>query len=246
MRQFFRFHVQDVKTFWRMVSQGAFVALGVCLLVGCQKSTTTFDALTPKSPPPPKLNLSAKAAVPVAPKVASVDPKSLLAGKTFASRADAFELMPEEKDYDELQAAERILAGSTWKVHVTPTLQMDEAPAPVIEPVPRWRLAGVVVGNGVIALLDTGSKVYDIRPGSVIPGSEWRVVAINSERALLERTSNKLPKQFEVGLQGPIGGGSGAARSGTTGGGAPGGGAPGGNTGAGGRAGGKGGVTLGG
>ena len=84
-------------------------------------------------------------------------------------------------------------------------MAMDEGPPIIIEPVPRWRLAGVVVGNGVIALLDTGSKVYDVRPGSVVPGTEWRVESIDQERAVLVRDSNKEPKRFEVGLQGPLG-----------------------------------------
>lgn len=221
--------------------------MGVLLFIatGCQKSNTTFDAISATKQPPPKLNLSAQAAVPIAPKVAAVDPNTLLKGKTYNSRSDAFELLSEEKEFDYQQSAERILASDPWDVFVTPSLAMDEETPPQVEPVPYWRLSGVVVGNGVIALLDTGTKVYDIRPGSTIPGTEWRVVAINSERAILARDSNKLPKQFEVGLQGPIGGALGGSTTTSQSGGA-GGSAPGGNAGGGGRAGGKGGMSLGG
>lgn len=219
----------------------------IALTTGCQKSQASFDPLTANPPAPVKLDLVAKAAVKINPSVPFVDPKTLLVGKTFSARPNPFELIEEEKNFDDQQAAERLLAGRSWGTNITPTLMMDEIAGPVVEPVPHWRLAGVVVGNGVIALLDTGTRVYDVRPGSRVPGTEWRVVSIDTERAVLSRDSNKLPKQFEVGLQGPIGGGSGnvPGANRATGGGGGGAGGAGGGAG-GGRAGGKGGAAIGG
>jgi hypothetical protein len=112
-------------------------------------------------------------------------------------------------------------------LEVVPTLDDPEDEPPVYEPVPNWRLSGVLIGSGVMALLDTGPTTYEIRPGMQIPGTEWRVVAIDSDRALLARDGNKLPKEFYVGLSGPItgdgvtvaGGGTGGNAGGPAGGG---------------------------
>lgn len=181
--------------------------MSALLITGCQQNKTNLTAVTAGTVPIPVLDLSAKAGVKVEPKAASVDPRQLIATKSFSSRPDAFSLMSEEQKFDEFQESERVLSGTGWQVTVPITLEMNEERPVVVEAVPYWRLSGVIVGNGVIALLDTGGgKVYDVRPGSKVPGTEWRVVSIDGERALLARDSNKLPKQFEVGLQGPIGG----------------------------------------
>lgn len=173
-------------------------------LTGCQKNSTTLPSLAATRPQDPKLNLSAPGGVAVAPVGGPMTPQKLLEGKTFVSRTDPFALMNQEAAFDELQAAERLLSESSWNNEVEPTLEMTDEPIIVVERLPAWRLAGVVIGNGVIALLDVGGKVYDIRPGSKVPGTEWTVASIDQERAILVREGNKLPKQFEVGLQGPI------------------------------------------
>jgi hypothetical protein len=73
-----------------------------------------------------------------------------------------------------------------------------------LEPPPAgWRLAGVMTGNGISAIMTNGTfPALDIRPGSQIPGTEWYVVSIDAEKAVLRRTNNKRPREWVVRLQG--------------------------------------------
>jgi hypothetical protein len=156
-------------------------------------------------------------------------PQALAKTRYFASRYDAFALLASERAYDQSQTAARLVnEGGFFGTVFVETPAADDVP-PVLEPLPAWRLAGVMVGNGVVALLDKGNEVVDIRPGQTIEGTEWVVVSIDTEKAVLERAGNKLPRRFEVPLQQPGAGGGG----GTGGGGAQGGGDQGGAPGAG-------------
>lgn len=147
-------------------------------------------------------------------------PLALAKTRYFASRYDAFALLASERAYDQSQTAARLVNdGGFFGTVFVETPAADDVP-PVLEPLPAWRLAGVMVGNGVVALLDKGNEVVDIRPGQTIEGTEWVVVSIDTEKAVLERSGNKLPRRFEVPLQQP---GAGAG-GGTGGGGAQGGG----------------------
>ena len=145
----------------------------------------------------------------------------------MGARPNPFALMPVEVAFDQSETSSRLLdTQGGFVLEVVPTLDDPEDAPPVVEPVPNWRLSGVLIGSGVMALLDTGPTTYEIRPGMQIPGTEWRVVAIDSDRALLAREGNKLPKEFYVGLSGPItgdgvtvaGGGTGGNAGGTGGG----------------------------
>jgi hypothetical protein len=61
-----------------------------------------------------------------------------------------------------------------------------------------------VVGDSVLALIDMGNGTTElIRPGQRIPGSEWTVVSIDEEKAILRRGGNRLPRQVTVRLELP-------------------------------------------
>lgn len=125
--------------------------------------------------------------------------------KTFGHRVDAFGLLAVERQFENSQMAARLLSESGgFRTDFEPPSDESEAP-PVVEPLPAWRLAGVVIGDGVAALLDMGGgKVIDIRPGMKIPDTDWVVVSIDPERAVLRREGKALPKYFTVPLQDTI------------------------------------------
>jgi hypothetical protein len=196
--------------------------LAVMALAGCQKNDPAgqYTPVSAASVPEPELNLTADRGVPVAPGP-PVDPTVLASSRSFASRPDPFALLGPERFFEGDQTTERFLAENNgFVLEIRPEEDAAEpSEPPVFEPLPAWRLSGVIIGNGVMALLDTGRQVHEIRPGMLVPGqTEWRVVAIDSERALMRREpgSNKLPKEFEVTLQGPIGGGLTGGGGGTT------------------------------
>jgi hypothetical protein len=194
-----------------------FCALALVALAGCQENEQTFGPVTATPAQQPELNLSADRGVPVPP-AGPVDPRLIAAN--VGSRQDPWSLLSEEWTFEQSERTERFLGevgGFRVDVAIEEDVETEEAP-PVIEPVPQWRLAGVIIGQGVIGLLDTGRNTYEIRPGMTVPGTEWYVVSIDQEKAVLRRDGNKLPREFAVGLSGPIGdgmgGGGGAAGGG--------------------------------
>ena len=200
-----------------------FCALALVLLAGCQENEQPFGPVTATPAQPPELNLSADRGVPV-PASAPVDPRLIAAN--VGSRQDPWALTPVEWSFEQSQRSELFLdeaGGFRLDVEIEADVETEEA-RPVIEPVPQWRLAGVIIGQGVIGLLDTGRETYEIRPGMTVPGTEWYVVSIDQEKAVLRRDGNKLPREFAVGLSGPIGDGmgGGAGGAGAAGGGAAG------------------------
>jgi hypothetical protein len=142
-------------------------------------------------------------------------------GQSFASRNDPFALLNEERSFDSRQTSERFLSEQGFR------FDYEEPPPPrpvdVVEPQPYRRLAGVIVGESVLALIDMGDgRLEIIRPGQRIPNSEWTVVSIDEEKAILRRGGNRLPRQIVVRLESPPFQGGGG--TGTPGGGGPGGG----------------------
>jgi len=100
-------------------------------------------------------------------------------------------------------------------------------------PVPQgWRLSAILIGDGVGALLERApGDTIEIRPGQQIQGTEWTVVSIDEERAVLRRSADMRPSTFVVRLQsrgadfgrgggggGNTGGGGGGGRTGGGGG----------------------------
>lgn len=196
---------------------GLLCALALLTLAGCQGNGEVIQPVSAQVPPKPELNLSADRGIPVA-KAQPYDARSMPEAKNLVARNDPFSLTPEEAAFNASQTTESFLAAAgSYGTFVDLEARDVQPDPPRIEPVPAWRLAGVIVGNGVMALLDTGSQTIEIRPGTKIPNTEWTVVAIDSEKATLRREGNAVPHEFQVGLAGPIGGVP--VQGGTTGGG---------------------------
>ena len=143
-------------------------------------------------------------------------------------RRDPFALTSSEKLFDKEQEAERLYAQAG--PFAPQFVQVSEVPPPVyVEPQPYRRLAGVVVGDSVLAIIEmgNGSAPVLIHPGMKIPNSPWTVVSIDQDKAILRRDGNTLPKEISVRLEvapANMGGGSfnNGAAQGNSGGGFPG------------------------
>lgn len=128
--------------------------------------------------------------------------------RSFNSRPDPFALQSKERSYENSQLSERIFGESGgWSLRFQP--EPETITVPEAEPQPPRRLAGVIVGDSVLALIDMGDgQLKLIAPGQDVDG--WHVVSIDAEKAILTRSGNKLPKQITVRLQEPLSnGGSG-------------------------------------
>ena len=226
---------------------GAFGALSL-VAIGCGGSSSSSDSSAGAALPVKKepLVISAQAGVPVA---QSADPKrfaTLVASRAPGfgpGRKNPFALTQEEADYELQQTSERLLStagGFSLQYQLPP--ETDTA-LPFVEPQPYRRLAGIVVGDSVLAIIDLGDgRTEIIRPGMKIPNTEWTVVSIDEDKAVLRRSGKALPKEIIVRLESPppgtavggaIGGGAGGAAGfgPGAGGGAAGGGAAGGGVG---------------
>ncbi|AIE85778.1 hypothetical protein [Fimbriimonas ginsengisoli] len=205
-------------------------------VVGCGAPEPPLAAPT-VTLPAVKVNFSTEAGVPPT----DGDPKMNLvairraAARSGGARSDPFALRPDEQQFEKEQNMERMFAeNGTFQ---GPQFEPKDAvvvPPPVVEPQPYRRLAGIVVGDSVLAIIDMGNGSTElIRPGMKVPGTEWTVVSIDEEKAVLRRAGNRLPKQIVVRLELPpagIGGNNGAPAGGgfkgPGGGPGPGGGAP--------------------
>ena len=150
-------------------------------------------------------------------------------GQSFAPRFDPFALLGEERSYELSQTSERFAQESGgFSFDYEPPVVV--APTVINEPQPYRRLAGVIVGESVLGLIDMGDgRLEIIRPGQRIPNSEWTVISIDEDKAVLRRSGNRLPRQITVRLESPPynpgqGGGGAGGPAGVGGAGAPGGG----------------------
>lgn len=164
------------------------------------------------------------------------------------TRNDPFSLLGAENRYEADQRAARLLSESGGFVLIAdPPVETTEVVQP-FEAQPYRRLSGVLIGDSVYAIIELeNGQTAIIRPGSKIPNSEWTVVSIDAETAVLRREGNRRPHQIVVKLESPPAnsGGGGGGRG--AGGGAPGGGRRGGGpAGIGGEPGGPGGGAAGG
>lgn len=135
--------------------------------------------------------------------------------KYFSARPDPFALHPSEVAFDRSQGAERLFTDlGGFSVRFEPPV--ETVVVPTIEEQPYRRLAGVIVGESVSALIDMGDGqgLKIINPGQVING--WTVVSIDENQAVLRRGGNILPREVIVRLESaPFGaGGSGNSNSG--------------------------------
>ncbi|MCW5937828.1 MAG: hypothetical protein KIT11_11045 [Fimbriimonadaceae bacterium] len=214
----------------KTVGQVALFAFGI-LVSGCGPALNEEDfqpaAVAPIRAENPKFAAEAGigADVDVSP---GSNPFELAKGRYFSSRPDSFALLTAERTFDRSQRAERFLDESGgFVLYYSPPQEVELEPSVLIDPPPAWRLAGVVISDGVIGLLDMGNRTVDVRPGQRVPDTEWTVVSIDTERAVLRRSGNKLPREFIAPLQGPLAPGGGGGGGGTRGGNNFGGGDPG-------------------
>jgi len=159
--------------------------------------------------------------------------KALAANKklqTGAARKDPFALTGLEQQYDIKQTSYRIFSGPGFSNEFTPEPPPDTTP-PTLEPQPYRRLSGIVVGDSILGIIDMGDGTPPqvIRPGQQIPNSQWKVVSIDEEKAVLRRGGNVLPKEIIVRLESPPGGAFSGGGNNPNPGGPPGGFGPGGN-----------------
>lgn len=171
-------------------------------IVGCGPDPTQPIASTPAPAPQDAAFVpEAEAGIRLAPG----DPAELLAdaGKySFTVRQDPFALRATEVAFDRSQFAARLLdTGGFYP-------QIAEEPEPPVEtfevePQPTRRLAGIILGESITALIDMGNgQLILIRPGQRIEGTEWVVQSIDEEKAILRREgSTKRPKYVVVRLQ---------------------------------------------
>ena len=120
---------------------------------------------------------------------------------TIPSRGNPFALTPTEESYEKSQLTANLAnMGSFPMYYKAPT---EVISTPEVEPQPYRRLAGILIGDSVTALIDMGDgRLQEIHPGEVIPGTEWEVMSIDSEKAVLRRVkSRKLPQEVIVHLE---------------------------------------------
>ncbi len=184
------------------------VLSGLVAVVGCQESLPPLQVPVVTLPPnkfDPQVDAGWKGiAVGDAKLVADLKLRNAgNYGQSFLPRNDMFALMPEERSYEVSQSSERFVseAGGFSFDYEEPAPKND---VEVLEPQPYRRLAGVIVGESVLALIDMGDgRLEIIRPGQRIPNSEWTVVSIDEEKAILRRAGNRLPRQVIVRLESP-------------------------------------------
>lgn len=131
----------------------------------------------------------------------------------FVARRDPFALLPIEAAFDKYAAAiVRARSAPSFPMYYRAVPERVEVTP--VEQQPYRRLAAILIGESVSALIDMGDGrgMIRIRPGQRIPGSEWIVDSIDNEKAVLRRIpeSKKRPTEVIVRLESPprgLGGG---------------------------------------
>jgi len=110
-------------------------------------------------------------------------------------------LTSSEQKFEEAQAAERLLTSTgSWQLDYEEPEDKDKNVRYQAQP-PR-RLMGIVIGDAVYAVIDMGDgRGRIIHPGMQVPDSEWYVVSIDEEKAILRRGGDVFPKEVTVKLQ---------------------------------------------
>jgi hypothetical protein len=175
----------------------AFGLLSAAALTGCQ-SNQPFTP--PASPQAAAVDFKPNVDAGVPPATSAASIMTLAANKRFGNRPDPFSLLGLEKAWEEKMSAERLASeGGFFAPQYEP--KEDEVVVEPEEPQPYRRLAGVLVGETVsaIIIMEDG-RAELIRPGMMIPNSEWRVVSIDEEKAVLRRAT-KRPRTIVVRLE---------------------------------------------
>jgi hypothetical protein len=162
-----------------------------------------------KSLTPPPSSVAAGVALPQVSDPSFEQTKTVANNKFFGQRRNPFALLPVEAKFERDQYREwatNELGGWFEPQYEVPdeTVILPEERI-VVEQQPYRRLSGVILGNGVAALIEMeDGRVYEIVPGVTIPGTNWTVVRIDSDTATLYRPGNTRPNTISVRL-GPKG-----------------------------------------
>lgn len=151
----------------------------------------------PPTPPAPTGGIS--------PPPAAAPPAARTARPPFTPRRDPFAPLPEELA---AMQAEAFDPSRYFVLASPPKPPRVELPEPY-EPQPRRRVAGVIIGNTVSAILEQEGEV----PRIVYPGDmvgEFRVVSITADGILLRRSKGN-PREVRVPLEPPSASTGGAA-----------------------------------
>lgn len=191
---------------WLPIGIVGVVRIGAAL-AGCGSSPTldSGSAAASAVPNTPYVPMS-DAGVPITQDTDTKELKKLYvaaADKYGPARKDPFELTKSEAEFETDQTGQRAfndLGGYQLDYVPHPPVEV----VPVIEEQPYRRLAGVVVGDSVLAIIEMGDGSEKIvRPGEKIPGTDWTVVSIDQEKAVLHRDGNVLPHDITVRLETP-------------------------------------------
>ncbi len=143
--------------------------------------------------------------------------------QAFSVRANPFALRGDEIAFDRSQAVASLTEGQGWYAFIAEEKKEATTETIEFEPQPSRRLAGILIGETVAALIDMGDGkgLQTIRPGQLIGGAEnkdWIVQSVDEEKAVLRRNgSNKRPQFVVVRLEDSSTMGSGGAPAGSTG-----------------------------
>lgn len=193
----------------RILAAGALAsALVGCNLTGAMDPPPAFPSGAPAGGAKPFVP-SSPAGLPVTPDADATKLAKLVAVRDRAGafgqvRSDPFALTSEERYFETQQQAERLFGGvSGFSVQLTQKPEVTEEVTPP-EPQPYRRLSGIVVGDSILAILEEeGREPIIVTPGMRIPNSEWTVVSIDQDKAVLRRSGKVKPSQVIVRLETP-------------------------------------------
>lgn len=192
-----------------------FAALGLLAVVGCggpDPDPNQFVEPATVDPGPPPSN-EAKAGVKMDPSNPGLT--EIAKAQIVAIRANPFALLPSEVAYDRSQLAASLNEESGFYRLVGESQVPPPQPTMRYVNEPNRRLAGIMIGETVSALVDMndGSPMQIIRPGSTVKNAAgqdtWIVESIDNERAILRRIEKGVqPTHVVVRLQNDLGGGT--------------------------------------
>jgi hypothetical protein len=202
----------------KMYGKWMIAAFAAVVASGCQIGVPDEDLGTSTTvPPPPVLDPAAllpdvEAGSELTGKPGPAATVALATSMPFVKRSDPFALLRQENAYEASQRAERFVQeGGFLTMWTPPAPPPSVAPTENVEPQPYRRLSGILIGDSVMAIVEMeDGKTYIIRPGTRIPDTEWRVISVDGDKAILKRAGNRRPTQITVRLEArPPGAGSG-------------------------------------
>ncbi|MDX2064649.1 MAG: hypothetical protein SFX74_02785 [Fimbriimonadaceae bacterium] len=178
------------------------------VIAGCQSGSSEPVASTPVPPlKPVNFEPNVDAGVPVAPETDPTMIKrlgTLVAAKypSHNSTSGAFKLRPSERAYEEQQGTERLFSSLGFTTEYS---EVEEVLPPTVTIAPPFqRLSGIVVGDSIVALLETSDGTTRlVRPGQAIPEIGWKVTSIDEGKAVFTRVGqpNVQPRVAVVRLE---------------------------------------------